>query len=285
MQICWIVKGGKEMAEKRMFSKNIICSDKFTDMPLTSQALYFHLAMQADDEGFINNVKQIKKMIGASDDDLKILFSKGFIIPFESGVIVITHWHIHNTIRKDRFKSTSFIEEKRNLFLTENKMYYNKSCDDSDCLPDGQPDDNQMTTKWQPNGNQMTTKWQPSGNPDKYSIDKVSIDKVSIDKYSVGDSEDECKFRLGNEVITSKVYYTLVKDFGENIVDDTIKRIIGHPYKNCLNEKIIRKWCDELKKKNSVIAKTQNTFCDYESRNYTQEDFDEIERKLITNVK
>lgn len=94
------------MAEKRMFTKKITESDAFLDMPLSTQALYFHLNMAADDEGFVNNSKKIQRMIGASDDDLKLLIAKNFIIPFETGVIVIKHWKMHNYIQSDRFHHT-----------------------------------------------------------------------------------------------------------------------------------------------------------------------------------
>ncbi len=111
------------MAERRMFSKSIIDSDVFLDMPLSTQALYFHLAMRADDEGFVNNPKKIQKMIGASDDDIRILAIKRYILTFESGIIVIKHWKIHNYIQSDRFKPTSYVEEKAQLTLDEKKSY------------------------------------------------------------------------------------------------------------------------------------------------------------------
>ena len=103
------------MAERRMFSKTIIDSDLFLDMSLSAQALYFHLSMRADDEGFINNPRKIQRMIGASDDDMRILIAKQFIIPFDSGIVVIKHWRIHNYIQKDRFKPTMFIDEKSRI--------------------------------------------------------------------------------------------------------------------------------------------------------------------------
>ncbi len=96
------------MAERRMFAKTIIDSDAFLDMPLSTQALYFHLSMRADDDGFVNNPKKIQRMIGASDDDLKLLFNKHFVIPFDSGVCVIKHWRIHNFIRNDRYVETVY---------------------------------------------------------------------------------------------------------------------------------------------------------------------------------
>ena len=89
------------MAERRMFAKTIIDSDSFLDMPVSARLLYYDLGMRADDDGFVNSPKKIMKMIGATQDDLSILILKKFIIPFESGVVVIKHWKIHNYIRKD----------------------------------------------------------------------------------------------------------------------------------------------------------------------------------------
>ena len=111
------------MAERRMFAKRIIDSDAFLDMPLSTQSLYFHLSMRADDEGFINNPKRIQRMIGASDDDCKLLIAKGFILVFETGVIVIKHWKIHNYIQKDRFKPTICSEEKKEIVTEEDGTY------------------------------------------------------------------------------------------------------------------------------------------------------------------
>ena len=137
------------MASRRMFAKTIIDSDAFIDMPLSTQALYFHLSMRADDEGFINNPKKIMRMIGASEDDFKVLCAKNFIIPFDSGVVVIKHWKIHNYIQKDRYKPTVYLEEKAMLGLKENGAY-------TECIQDG------------------------------YSLDtQVSIGKDSIGKYRV----------------------------------------------------------------------------------------------------
>lgn len=114
------------MAERRMFAKTVIDSDAFLDMPLSAQSLYFHLSMRADDDGFINNPKKIQRMIGASDDDCKLLLLKRFLITFESGVVVIKHWKIHNYIRNDRYKPTIYKEEKALLVEKENKAYTEK---------------------------------------------------------------------------------------------------------------------------------------------------------------
>lgn len=137
------------MAERRMFAKTIIDSDAFLDMPLSSQALYFHLSMRADDDGFVNNPKKVLRMIGASEDDFKLLILKKFVIPFESGVCVIKHWFIHNYIRSDRYKETVYKDEKSRLYSKENKAYTLNPPDNIPPLPDsgipgGIPDGNQV---------------------------------------------------------------------------------------------------------------------------------------------
>lgn len=132
------------MAERRMFAKTIIDSDAFLDMPLSAQALYFHLSMRADDDGFINNPKKIQRMIGASDDDGKLLLLKRFIIEFESGVVVIKHWKIHNYIQKDRYKPTIYQEEKAMLSEKESKAYTENSDGMTLGIPNGYKMDTQV---------------------------------------------------------------------------------------------------------------------------------------------
>ena len=117
------------MAERRMFAKTIIDSDMFIDMPISARLLYYDLAMRADDDGFVNSPKKIMRFVGASMDDMNVLIAKQFIIPFESGVVVIKHWKIHNYIQKDRYKATSYQAEKESLTL-KNGTYY------TDDLPD-----------------------------------------------------------------------------------------------------------------------------------------------------
>lgn len=163
------------MAEKRMFTQKIIDSDAFLDMPLSSQALYFHLNMRADDDGFVNNPKRIQRTVGASEDDLKLLIVKRFVIGFDSGVIVIKHWKMHNTLRKDRYNPTQYQEELQTLALKENNSYTEKPVDT-------------LATTWQPNGNQAAT---------QYSIGKVSIDKDSIVECSVVDGDSDNTEKCG----------------------------------------------------------------------------------------
>ena len=111
------------MAKKRMFSQQITESDSFLDMPLSTQALYFHLGMSADDDGFVNNPKRIQRVIGANEDDLKLLIAKNFVLAFDSGVMVIKHWKINNYIQKDRYTPTVYEEEKAQLFEKPNRAY------------------------------------------------------------------------------------------------------------------------------------------------------------------
>ena len=146
-----------------MFTKKITESDAFLDMPSSTQMLYFHFSMNADDDGFVNNPKKIQKMCGASDDDFKLLIAKSFIILFDSGIIVIKHWKMHNYIQADRYRPTDYVEEKSMLGIKSNKAYtLDVSKMDTECIHNGYIG--------------------------KDSIGKVSIDKNSIDKDSKGES-------------------------------------------------------------------------------------------------
>jgi hypothetical protein len=121
------------MANKRMFTMKICDSDAFLDMPLSTQCLYFHLNMRADDDGFIGNPKKIMRVVGASEDDLKLLIVKRFILAFEDGVLVIKHWRMHNCIQSDRYTPTVYQDEKAMLGIKKNKSY---SFDKANCIKD-----------------------------------------------------------------------------------------------------------------------------------------------------
>ena len=121
------------MAKRRMFSKQIIDSDAFLDLPLSTQALYFHLSMRADDDGFLNNSKKIMRMIGAGKNELDLLVAKRFVLQFEDGICVIRHWRVHNYIQKDRYQETFFKQEKAMLSCTDGIYEYNLN----DCVQDG----------------------------------------------------------------------------------------------------------------------------------------------------
>ena len=111
------------MAERRMFAKSIIDSDAFLEMPISARLLYYDLAMRADDDGFVNSPKKIMKIVGATLDDMNILIARKFVLNFDSEIIVIKHWRIHNYIRNDRYKETNYLEEKALLKLDQNKAY------------------------------------------------------------------------------------------------------------------------------------------------------------------
>lgn len=150
------------MPQKRMFSLAVVDTDAFLDMPVSAQALYFHLGMHSDDDGFISNPKRISRAVGCNNDDIKILIQKGFIIPFESGVVVIRDWKINNTLRNDRYKPTLYTNELGRLKLDASGRY----------IFTGIQNGNQMATEWIPNGNQM----EPQHNVTKINVDKRSVD-------------------------------------------------------------------------------------------------------------
>ena len=186
-----------------MFTQKIIDSDAFLEMPLSAQALYFHLNMRADDDGFVNNPKKITKYVNASEDDLKILLLKRFVIGFDSGVIVIKHWRMHNTIKKDRYHATDYIEEFSMLGIKQNKSYtddpsYPKAL--PECAQD--QEENQSGTKAEPEWNQPGTKAEPQIRLDKNRIEEKKEDanaskkeggKTAFRAPSIEDVEAYCK--------------------------------------------------------------------------------------------
>ncbi len=166
------------MAERRMFAKTIIDSDAFIDMPLSTQALYFHLGMRADDDGFINNPKKIVRMIGASEDDYRLLVAKRFVIAFESGIIVIKHWKIHNYIRGDRKKDTLYPEEMAMLAEKDNGAYI--LIEDDVC---------QLTDKCQASDGQVTDKCQHRLG--EYRVSKVNLGKLRLAEGAADNGNEE----------------------------------------------------------------------------------------------
>lgn len=175
------------MAERRMFAKSVIDSDLFLDMPPTTQMLYFHLAMRADDDGFINNPRRIQRMIGASDDDMRILIAKQFILTFENGVIVIRHWKLHNYIRKDMYHPTEYQAERQMLSLKNNKSPYELNADagsqDSSRTCNGYVTDSSRTC----NENVSIGKDRKG----KDRIGKVRLDAAATDTPSSGECQEK----------------------------------------------------------------------------------------------
>lgn len=147
-----------------MFTKKITESDAFLEMPLSTQCLYFHLNMEADDDGFVNAPKKTVRMIGASEDDLKLLISKRFVLVFDSGIIVIKHWRMHNTLQKDRYHPTDYQAEFQQLSLKENKAYTTSV--------------SSLETDWKQNGNILETE----NRLDKKRLDKNRIEEINDDE-------------------------------------------------------------------------------------------------------
>lgn len=139
------------MAEKRCFCMSIVDSDAFMEMPLSTQCFYFHLGMRADDYGFVNNPRRIAKLVGASDDDFKLLVSKRFLLLFDNGVVVIKHWLMHNNIRKERLKVPQYPDIANILFVKENKSYTDTPRDGLLSLSDMLAS-KQLSDQCQPNG-------------------------------------------------------------------------------------------------------------------------------------
>lgn len=154
------------MADKRMFSRKIVESDPFLDMPLSSQALYFHLCLFADDDGVVNSPRRVIKTIGASEDDIKILLAKKFLIPFDSGVVVVKHWRINNYIRKDRYTPSDYLDEMRQLGIKENGAYTTDPDMVAIWYTDGTPSiDKNRVDKNRVDGQNGQPKYDPSNNP------------------------------------------------------------------------------------------------------------------------
>lgn len=214
------------MASRRMVNIRIIDSDNFLELPLSTQALYFHLLLRADDDGFINNPKRIQRLIGGNEDDFKLLIAKQYILTFDSGVIVIKHWRMHNCIKKDRYHETDCINEKNMLYLNENKTY---TLEKPQCIQNG-------------------TNSEPEWNP---SIGKVSLGKSSINNNilpeQVGQPEQENDNQTSDETSYqgAREFTMLTKD-GEYVVTEKTTHEFERLYPGLDVETEMRKivaWC------------------------------------------
>ncbi len=220
-----------------MFSMKIVDSDPFKEMPLSAQALYFHLVMNADDEGFLNNAKSVQRSIMASDDDMKLLIVKSFIIRFDSGVIVIKHWKMHNTIQPSRLKPTQYIEERKLLEVKENKSYTLNLGHVSPLPTDCQQND----SKCQQNDAE------------------IRLEEIRLEECSVVESEP------AQQAPDSANYKSLIKQYGKEFVDERIER--AKMYKGTNNLDTVAKWCAEDFKRQKTKQK-QNTFNSFPQRSY-----------------
>lgn len=241
------------MAERRMFAKTIIDSDSFLDMPLSAQALYFHLSMRADDDGFINNPKKIQRTIGCADDDMRLLVAKSFIIPFESGVVVIKHWRINNYIQKDRYKPTTYTDERAQLQLKENGSY-------TECIQNGYNLDTQVRL-----GKVRDIK------------EKDSLTRVEKESQPDNPSSPSPKHKYGaykNVLLTEKEYQSLIKlQDGEKAIEFLSEYREYKGYKAKSDFLAIKKWVFEAMSERRV---SRNTARNFTEREYTKQEIGEI---------
>lgn len=209
------------MAERRMFAKSVIDSDLFLDMPPTTQMLYFHLAMRADDDGFINNPRRIQRMIGASDDDMRILIAKQFILTFENGVIVIRHWKLHNYIRKDMYHPTEYQAERQMLSLKNNKSPYELNADAGS-------QDSSRTCNGYATDSSRTCNENVSIGKDRKGKDRIG--KVRLDAAANTPSSGECQEKVQDlydgdrgEVVTA--FCDNLQPFAGNLVLEQLNEV------------------------------------------------------------
>jgi hypothetical protein len=188
------------MSSKRMFNTQIVDSDAFLSMPLSSQALYFHLGMSADDDGFLNNPVQIARAINASQDDMNLLLLKKFILRFDTGVMVIKHWKINNYIRSDRYKPTLYQDELRQLEVKQDGGYRFIGAIENEKTP--------INQQVLPVGYQKDT---------EIRLDKIRLDKISIDK---GSNNNDLYFmdQLNKDVKKNTTFETLEKLIKNNFL-------------------------------------------------------------------
>lgn len=164
------------MAQKRMFSLSVVDTDRFLEMPVSAQALYFHLGMHGDDDGFVASPRKIARSVGCNLDDLRLLAQKNFIIPFESGVIVIVDWNINNTLKNDRYNPTTHQAEKELLIATTGGAYVKKSDVGIPLVSSTEPTSNQFGTKLEPVWNRPGTSMEPQHNITEHNIDKHRVE-------------------------------------------------------------------------------------------------------------
>ncbi len=242
-----------------MFSMKIVDSDPFKEMPLSAQALYFHLAMNADDEGFVNNAKSVQRSIMASDDDMKLLIAKSFLIYFDSGIVVIKHWKMHNTIQPSRLKPTQYIEERNLLEVNENKSYTLNLSHISPLLTDCQQND---------------SKCQQTVSKCQQNVAENRIEENRREEKSV--VESECT----QQTPDSAAYKALIKQYGKEFVDERIER--AKLYKGTNNMDTVAKWCaEDFKRQKS--KHNQNTFNSFPQRPYDFWDNDNNDDLIVIN--
>lgn len=253
------------LADRRMFAKTIVDSDSFLDMPLSTQALYFHLSMRADDDGFINNPRKIQRMIGCSDDDLKVLVAKNFIIPFDSGVVVIKHWKIHNYIRGDRKKDTVYPEEMALLTIKDNGAY--SLVGEEPILIENIDKKNTMSVKCLSSDGQVTGKCQHRLGKDSIGEYSIVEDNINISPSATPKAKPtKHKYGEHNNVLLTDDEYAKLQEklpYDYEMWIETLSEGIalkGYKYKS--HYLAILKWARNDTEKKQTVSKSGNVFFD-----------------------
>lgn len=251
------------MAERRMFAKRIIESASFLKMPISSRELYFHLCLNADDDGVVE-AYNVMNLVKATEDDLRVLMSKEYVKVLNPDLVTyIPDWLEHNKLRTDRkidsiykdlllqvIPNVQLLEKKERADRKKKKVSEVASNDrDTHGTSQGQTEDINGTAQ--------------------YSVVEDSIGKDSI---------GECKYQLGKEILTDTQYNNLLEFFPKQLLDEVINRIISHPYIGCLNVDTISQWCKEAKKRQSTSMKNK-----YNSFPQNKYDFEELERVFLAN--
>ena len=204
------------MANKRMFSIDVTETDTFLEMPLTAQALYFHLAMRGDDDGFVSNPRSIMRVTGCNENDLKTLAESGYIITFRSGVIVISDWKVNNYLRGDRYKPTTFQNELSMLTETANKRYVLES--DSQRSTVGIPNSNQMETQYSIEKNRVVVDTATTAAGSRIDSDLAEIVQHFQDVIGIFPRSALNKLQRWREVYPAEIIHAAIDEADENNV-------------------------------------------------------------------
>lgn len=264
------------MAEKRMFAKSIVLSDAFLDMPMSARCLYFTLGMFGDDDGFVNNPRSIMRQCGATEDDMKLLIVKKFVLIFESGVIVIKHWRINNYLRNDRYVETKYKNEKSTLSINEigayekneDEMVLGIPCSTTG-IPSGQPNITEHNITKHNNNiySSVSDETEPSiyeqiigylnqqaGTLYRFSSRKSRslIDSRIREKYTIDDFKT---------VIDKKVAEWKGSDMERYLRPETL---FGSKFEGYLNQKIVKSESKQTKRANAFIDIMEHDDWDYE---------------------
>ena len=272
------------MAERRMFAKSIVLSDAFLDMPMSARCLYFTLGMFADDDGFVGSPKAIMRQCGASEDDMRILTGKKYVLGFASGVIVIKHWRLNNYLRNDRHVQTTYTDELSTLGI-DDKGAYTQNIDKMEVLPAGIPTDNQVVDTWYTqdsigkdsidNNIYSRAEDSPTAHPDQSDVNEV-VDYLNT---AAGTSYKKNTPKTVRNIKARLKEGFTVEDF-KTVIDKKVKEWKGSDMERYLRPDTLfgTKFEGYLNQQITKGKAPPGSFKRMETRNYSKEDFAELER-------